>query len=48
MLSDNIIERQQALAQLMEACSMDLNLGSMFYLAVIALGIICWWVKEWI
>jgi len=43
MLSDNIIERQQALAQLM-----DLNLGSLFYLAVIALGIICWWIKEWI
>ena len=43
MLSDNIIERHQALDQLM-----DLNFGSLFYLAVIALGIVCWFIKEWI
>lgn len=43
MFSDNIIERHNALVQLM-----DLNSGSLFYIAVIALAIICWFIKEWI
>ena len=42
MLSSNIIERQQALAQLFDV-------GVWAYpIAVIALGIVCWKLKEWI